>query len=102
MQECRMIELSCILALQIMDSFKLYIIFRNQGLLLLAAKQNGTVNKNFASCNTDLEKLKNTLLGCSLVHCLQLHASCILYSVLGGVLVQGGRAITDLTFTEWT
>lgn len=50
-----MIELSCILALQNMDGFKLYIIFQKPGPACaspITAKQNGTVSTNFASCNT--------------------------------------------------
>lgn len=90
MQERNMIESSCILALQNIDSFKLYII-RNQGLLELDASLQNRMEPStqvLQAVTLISKALENTLLGCSLVYCLrlQLNASCILYSVLGGVL----------------
>lgn len=90
MQERNMIESSCILALQNIDSFKLYII-RNQGLLELDVSLQNRMEPStqvLQAATLISKALENTLLGCSLVYCLrlQLNASCILYSVLGGVL----------------
>lgn len=90
MQERNMIESSCILALQNIDSFKLYII-RNQGLLELDVSLQNRMEPStqvLQAVRLISKALENTLLGCSLVYCLrlQLNASCILYSVLGGVL----------------
>lgn len=90
MQERNMIESSCILALQNIDSFKLYII-RNQGLLELDVSLQNRMEPStqvLQAVTLISKALENTLLGCSLVYCLrlQLNASCILYSVLGGVL----------------
>lgn len=91
MQERNMIEPSRILALQNIDSFKLYIIIRNQGLLELDASLQNRMEPStqvLQAVTLISKALENTLLGCSLVYCLrlQLNASCILYSVLGGVL----------------
>lgn len=83
MQERNMIESSCILALQNIDSFKLYII-RNQGLLELDVSLQNRMEPStqvLQAVTLISKALENTLLGCSLVYCLQSSVKCLVHSV---------------------
>lgn len=84
MQERNMIESSCILALQNIDSFKLYIITWNQGLLELNVSLQNRMEPStqvLQAATLISKALENTLLGCSLVYCLQASVKCLMHSV---------------------